>query len=99
MARAELRETRDASEIGEAIVAAWFKVLVTPSGTLNENEHRAELEAVFAEILKTPVRVMIDPVVPDVDNPLVITVPQPPRDPADPTNPDTNVTTREELVR
>jgi hypothetical protein len=87
VARAEFKDNREAWEVGQAIVAAWFKVLsqkdqgTTPSnnpvpGRLGNNE-KIELQAVFNEIFLTKIAgLIIDP--PDATGGIYILVPQPP---------------------
>lgn len=77
MARAVLRTNREPWEVGQAIVAAWFKVLQKPGGRLTQAE-TIELKQVFEEIFATPIQdVILDP----ADNASInILVPQPPKE-------------------
>ncbi|HVJ43899.1 MAG TPA: hypothetical protein VM639_20525 [Dongiaceae bacterium] len=77
MARAVLRDKRAPWEVGQAIVAAWFKVLQNPDGRLTATEG-LELKQVFEEIFATPIHdVILDP----ADNESInILVPQPPKE-------------------
>ncbi|HSE74193.1 MAG TPA: hypothetical protein VLB05_06755 [Dongiaceae bacterium] len=76
MARAELNANREAWEVGQAIVAAWFKVLANGRMKIGDPE-KAELKRVFGEIFKTRIYdVVIDP--PNENEGINIVVPQPP---------------------
>lgn len=76
MARAVMRDNRQPWEIGQAIVAAWFKVLQVPGGRLEEAD-AIELKRVFEEIFATPIAdVVLDPQ--DPADGIKILVPQPP---------------------
>jgi hypothetical protein len=78
VARAELRDNREPWEVGQAIIAAWFKVLKTPGGRLGPTE-KIELKRVFDEIFATKIAdVVLDPKDPDTDG-ICILVPQPPK--------------------
>lgn len=104
MARLKLKPGRDSAEIGQAIVAAWFKVLGSEEVAdrqLTDDNNKAELEAVFSEIIDnrvTPFEIVIDPPTPTTANKLKIVVPQPPK--KDPDDNDTiDVIDRDMLIK
>ena len=77
MARAKLNPNREPWEVGQAIVAAWFKVLSNGTGKIREPE-RLELMRLFQEIFETPIgNVIVDPE--NETDPITMIVPQPPR--------------------
>lgn len=81
MARAELNEGREAWEVGQAIVAAWFRVLNRPGRAEDhviKDTDLPELKRVFEEIFKTKIaKVIADPA--EKDGGIIILVPQPPK--------------------
>lgn len=79
MARAELNEGREPWEVGQTIVAAWFRVLNRPPGQQKIGpDDILELKRVFEEIFKTPIaEVIADPI--DENAGIKILVPQPPK--------------------
>jgi hypothetical protein len=87
MARSGTRGDRELAELGQAIIAAWFKVLPdTTGGPIDDLETmtRDELTVVLGEILDRPFELVFDP--PGENAPITIVIPQPP------------VSSREELV-
>lgn len=78
MAKAELNDDRQPWEAGQAIVAAWFKVLqrAAVADRKIKPEDTAELKRVFGEIFKTKVQLLVDPMV-EADG-VYMVVPQPP---------------------
>ena len=74
MARAELNDDRHAWEIGQVIVAGWFKVLQRGQTVFNDDDKR-ELQRALAEIFKTPINMSVDPTDRRSIN---LVVPQPP---------------------
>jgi len=77
VARAILRANREPWEVGQAIVAAWFKVLQQPGGRLTDADG-VELKRVFEEIFATPInQIILDPA---DNNSINILVPQPPQE-------------------
>jgi hypothetical protein len=97
MARATLKQHREPADIGQAIIAAWFKVLPNSgtSGGVLTDAIKDELATALREILATPFEIEIDPPAPTDASPLKIVVPQPPTS-ADPALP--NVRNRQELI-
>lgn len=78
MARAELNEGRETWEVGQAIVAAWFRVLSRPGSHVIEQADLLELKRVLEEIFKTKINdVIADP--PNESDGIKILVPQPPK--------------------
>jgi hypothetical protein len=77
MARAKLNPNREAWEVGQAIVSAWFKVLSNGQNKIRATE-QAELLRLFQEIFETPIaQVIVDPET--ETQPITMIVPQPPR--------------------
>ncbi len=79
MARAQLNDGRETWEVGQAIVAAWFRVLNKPGGSGKiEAADLLELKRVFEEIFFTPIaEVIADPTNESLG--INVLVPQPPR--------------------
>jgi hypothetical protein len=83
MSRAGVNEDRNLWEIGQAIVAAWWKVLpdsnpnkdVNAIRDVNSPDITNELTTVFKEVLDTPFKIYVDPKDRSYIN---IVVPQPP---------------------
>ncbi len=79
MARAQLNEGRETWEVGQAIVAAWFRVLNKPGGSGKiEEEDTLELKRVFEEIFFTKIAEVIADPKNDADG-INILIPQPPK--------------------
>lgn len=82
--RAKVREGRDIGEIGQAILAAWYKILPEQEGDPIGDIDADELTTLFNQILETPCQAIVDP----KSGPINIAVPQPPE----------TVTSRQSLV-
>lgn len=74
MAKAEVRNGRSLQEIGQAIIAAWYKVLPEDENDPVGDIDADELTTLFNQILKQPCRAIVDP----KGGPVNIAVPQPP---------------------
>jgi hypothetical protein len=62
MAKIGLRQDRDYQQIGEAVLAAWFKILDPDSGVKKLDDLKPELAAIVREVLdaKTDLNIVID---------------------------------------
>jgi hypothetical protein len=72
MARAKAKHNRQQTEIAQAIIAEWFRVLPESSGAPLEMDSYS-LTAAFDDILDRPAKAIIDD-----ENFVVIVVPRPP---------------------
>jgi hypothetical protein len=74
VARAQARQGHTKQEIGQAILAAWYKVLPEHEGDPIGDINADELTTLFNQILDTPCVAIVDP----KGGPINIAVPQPP---------------------